>query len=65
MGNSQALVHGGNDVRGGQRVQAGVRTNPIAGPIDQTFLESTAKQHQRIAEIPMIPARIGVDLGGS
>src|SRR5262245_35093640 len=51
---AQAVIQGCDDVSGGDRVAARPAADAVAGAVDVSPLEPAARQHQAVAEVPVV-----------
>ena len=58
-------VDRGDDLGGGDRVGLGPGADLVAGAVDMAGLDSAAGQEERVAEVPVVAAGGGVDLGAA
>ena len=64
-GDAEAAVDGCDDLGGGDRVRLRAGADLVAGAVDVAGLDSAAGEEERVAEIPVVAAGGGVDLGAS
>src|SRR5207237_672117 len=61
----ERVINRSDDVAGAHRVRARISAAPVARPVTEAALDAASGQHDRIAELPVIPSRSAVDLGRS
>src|SRR5258708_827133 len=56
VGDAEAAVDRGDDVRGRDRIAAWVSAGGVAGPVHETALDAAARQSEGVAEVPVVAA---------